>query len=132
MTLLQDAVGEVLETVVEFGGQRVHAGLNHAIDEGLQLFLCEGHVEPLSHLPHSRRPMPKARQSRTCEQQYIVIYTEVECTAAVHCKAETRHKYVSLWSNVWNYTIPVSTPDGTIVERPCTLIQIRSFLLNWL
>ena len=43
---LQDAVGEVLEVVVELGGEAVDALLHHAVHLPVQLVLCQVQVEP--------------------------------------------------------------------------------------
>ena len=42
-----DAVGEALEAVIEFGGDRPHAAVQHLLHQQLQLLLGHAHVEPL-------------------------------------------------------------------------------------
>lgn len=43
----QDAVRKVLEAIVQLGGERVDAGLDHGLDQDLQLFLRQAHVEAI-------------------------------------------------------------------------------------
>ena len=45
---LQDAVGEVLEAVVEFGGERVDGRFHHGVHQVLQLLLRHVHVEAVA------------------------------------------------------------------------------------
>lgn len=42
-----DAIGEVLEAIVEFGGDGPHAAIHHLLYQQLQLLLGHAHVEPL-------------------------------------------------------------------------------------
>lgn len=42
-----DAVGDVLEGVVEFGGDGAHGSVHHLLHQQLQLLLGQRHVEPL-------------------------------------------------------------------------------------
>lgn len=42
-----DAVGEVLEAVIEFGGNGAHGALHHLVHQHLQLLLCQAHVKSL-------------------------------------------------------------------------------------
>lgn len=42
-----DAIGEVLEAVVEFGGDGPHAAIHHLLHQQLELLLGHAHVEPL-------------------------------------------------------------------------------------
>lgn len=50
-----DAVGEVLEAVVKFGGERPHGAVHQLIDEQLQLLLRQAHVEALLQAAHGAR-----------------------------------------------------------------------------
>lgn len=50
-----DAVGEVLEAIVELGGDGAHAAVHHLLDEELQLLLRHVHVEPLLQVPDGGR-----------------------------------------------------------------------------
>ncbi len=42
-----DAVGDVLEGVVEFGGDGAHRSVHQLLHQQLQLLLCQTHVETL-------------------------------------------------------------------------------------
>lgn len=42
-----DAIGEVLEAIVELGGDGAHAAVHHLLDEQLQLLFRHVHVKPL-------------------------------------------------------------------------------------
>lgn len=46
-TVSHDAIGEVLESVIELGGDGAHAAVHHLLDQKLQLFLGHVHVEAL-------------------------------------------------------------------------------------
>ena len=65
----------------------MHAGLHHAVDEGLQLLLCEGHVESLPHLAHCRRTVPETWETGTCgnsEKKRVPEPTVLNAIAIVH------------------------------------------------
>lgn len=47
-----DAVGEVLEAVVQLGGQRPHGSVHQLVHQQLQLLLRQGHVEALLQATH--------------------------------------------------------------------------------
>lgn len=42
-----DAIGEILEAVVEFGGDGPHAAIDHLLHQQLELLLSHAHVESL-------------------------------------------------------------------------------------
>lgn len=42
-----DAVGEVLEAVVQLGGDGAHGAVHHLLHQNLQLFLSQAHVKSL-------------------------------------------------------------------------------------
>ena len=63
-----DAVGEVLEAVIEFGGYRPHAAIHHLLHQQLQLLLGHAHVEPLLEVADGAGAM-EARKLRTWGQQ---------------------------------------------------------------
>lgn len=46
-TRSHDAVGEVLEAVIELGGDGAHGSVHHLLHQDLQLFLRQAHVETL-------------------------------------------------------------------------------------
>ena len=64
---LQDAVGEVLESVVQFGGERVDGRLHHRVHQVLQLLLRHVHVETVSQELHRGGARTEARQLRACD-----------------------------------------------------------------
>lgn len=47
-----DAVGKVLEAVVELGGQRPHGSVHQLVHQQLQLLLRQRHVEALLQAAH--------------------------------------------------------------------------------
>lgn len=46
---LQNSVRQVLEAVIEFGGEGVDGLLNHRVNKRVKLIFCEVQVEPLFH-----------------------------------------------------------------------------------
>lgn len=59
-----DAIGEVLEAIVEFGGDGPHAAVHHLLHQQLQLLLSHAHVEPLFEVANGAGAM-EARKLRT-------------------------------------------------------------------
>lgn len=59
-----DAIGEVLETVVEFGGDGPHAAIHHLLYQQLELLLSHAHVESLFEIANGAGAM-EARKLRT-------------------------------------------------------------------
>lgn len=52
-----DAICQVLEAIVEFGGQRPHRSVDQLIDQQLQLLLRQTHVETFLQTSHGARPV---------------------------------------------------------------------------
>lgn len=63
-----DAIGEVLEAIVEFGGDRPHAAIHHLLHQQLKLLLSHAHVEPLLQVADGAGAM-EARKLGTWERQ---------------------------------------------------------------
>ena len=63
---LQDSVGVVLESVVEFGGQRVYARIDHGVDEQLELLLRQIHVETVFQGLRRGSPSAETRELTAC------------------------------------------------------------------
>lgn len=59
-----DAIGEVLEAIVEFGGDGPHAAIHHLLHQQLQLLLSHAHVEPLFEVANGAGAV-EARKLRT-------------------------------------------------------------------
>ena len=66
----QNAVGVVLEVVVESGGERVDARLDHLVHRQLQLLLGQVHVEAITKLTNRRHSLVETRQVRTWRKQH--------------------------------------------------------------
>lgn len=64
-----DAIGEVLEAIVEFGGNGPHAAIHHLFHQQLQLLLSHAHVEPLFEVSNGAGAM-EARKLRTWGKQW--------------------------------------------------------------
>ena len=62
---LQDAVGKVLEAVVQFGGERMDGRFHHGVHQVLQLFLRHVHVEAVAEELNRGRAGTEAGQLRT-------------------------------------------------------------------
>lgn len=77
-----DAVGEVLEAIVEFGGDRPHAAVHHLLHQQLELLLSHAHVEPLLEVADGTGAM-EARKLRTWGQQQGKRVTDGNEGAAV-------------------------------------------------
>ena len=99
-----DAIDEALEAVIEFGGNRPHAAVQHLLHQQLELLLSHAHVEPLLEVADGAETM-EARKLRTllrdlydlhhlspvflsCNQplqhQHLVIVEHVAIQAAHH------------------------------------------------
>lgn len=61
----KDAIGEVLEAIIELGGEGVKGGLHQVIHQQLQLLLCHVHVEALTECPYCAHPFAEAWQLGT-------------------------------------------------------------------
>lgn len=59
-----DAIGEVLEAIIEFGGDGPHAAIHHLFHQQLELLLSHAHVEPLFEVANGAGAM-EARKLRT-------------------------------------------------------------------
>lgn len=60
-----DAVGDILEGVVEFGGDGAHGPVHELLHQQLQLLLCQRHVETVLQATDGARAV-EARQVGTC------------------------------------------------------------------
>lgn len=65
----EDAVGEVLEVVVELCGERVDGSLDHLVDERVQLVLRQVEVEARAHVLDRRRGGQEAGERRAWKKE---------------------------------------------------------------
>ena len=63
-----DAVGEILETVIELGGDGAHGAVHHLLHQHLQLLLRQAHVETFLQGPDGAGAM-EARQLGTWDRE---------------------------------------------------------------
>ena len=63
-----DAVGEILETVIELGGDGAHGAVHHLLHQHLQLLLRQAHVETLLQGPDGAGAV-EARQLGTWDRK---------------------------------------------------------------
>lgn len=71
ISILQYAIGKVLEVIVEPGSKRVFALLDHRVDQIVQLFVGAVHMEAISQRSYRSRASSEARQLRTWNSRYI-------------------------------------------------------------
>lgn len=62
-----DAIGEVLEAIVELGGDGTHAAVHHLLDEQLQLLFRHVHVKPLLQVADGARAV-ETGELRPCRE----------------------------------------------------------------
>lgn len=117
----QNAIGEVLKSIIKFGSERVHAGLYHMVNQKLKSLFREVHVETIFHSLGCTYTFAEAGQWRSynTEQQNIFL-----ACLLLFIKKILNNSLVFIWSA---YLFIINYKFKLITWYTCNTILFHSF-----